>query len=95
MVEEQECVGNEVGPAEHYLLEAQVEPPQQLCDLGYTYGQMDRIGSRLDTKMEKESSQEGRSGTCTDMGIPFVATTDQKDRWPHSSHERKRTGSLC
>ena len=44
MVEEQECVVHEMGPAEYYLLERQVGIPKQRCHLGHTYGQMGRIG---------------------------------------------------
>ena len=53
-----------------------------------------RIGGRLDTKAENQSPQEDRCDSYTGIGHPFVATTDQKDRWWHSSQEKKRTGSL-
>ena len=48
------------------------------------------VRGRLDTAVENATSQEDRMFSCTCTGKTFVIVTDQKERWRHSSQEKKR-----
>ena len=62
--------------------------------MGYTNGQVGRIGGRLDTEVESGSSQEGRGDSYPVIGNSFVNVTGQKGRWRHSFQERKNLDPL-
>ena len=48
--------------------------------MGYTLGQVGRIGGRLDAEVESGSSQEGRGDSYPRIGRTFVNATGQTRR---------------